>query len=95
MIVCTACNVLSLCCVTGTYVWRQMLKTQLKNLFICKCHQKRVHQCEEVEEETSGQRYKMNTSVKNTDGVPLAFNVREEADIYFKQLTALWDQNLK
>lgn len=91
IIIGSSVNVLCLCSITGTYVWREMFKIYLKRLFICKPTQKRVHQYgdNEVDDPTNRQ-CRSKSQVKNTDGKPLAFNLREEADIYFKQLDALW-----
>jgi hypothetical protein len=73
-----ACNVIAICAITGTYVWREMVK----NMFVWKSNQRRVHQSD-VENPA-----KKQNQVKNTDGVQLAFN--NETDLYFKQLDLQW-----
>lgn len=65
--------------ITGTNVWRDNLKQYLRNIFFCFYHPNKVDALEV-------------NHIKNTDGRQLAFNLDQEAEIYFKQLEAAWSK---
>jgi hypothetical protein len=65
--------------ITANYVWRESLKTHLRYIFSCFYYSNKV-----------SAREISVSHLKNTDGRQLAFNLNQEADIYFQQLNKAW-----
>lgn len=62
--------------ILGTYVWRECLKQQIRDLFEFR--------------NTVAPTIETNKPLQNRDGRRLTFNVKEEQHIYFQQLNDAW-----
>lgn len=79
MLVTVNANLIVVAAITGTHVWRESLKQHLRVIFFCFTNSMEVRQLKK--------RMSISTvsHIKNSDGRQLAFNVRDEQDLYFRQ----------
>lgn len=66
---------------TGTHIWRIALKAQLHNIINFRCYFSRVNIM----------MHNRNDYVKSVEGQQLAFNAKDEREIYFTQLKLAWN----
>jgi hypothetical protein len=75
-------NLIVVAGITGTHIWRESLKRHIRCIFSCFYYSNKVN-AKKISVSTV-------SHLKNTDGRQLAFNLNQEADIYFKQLKEAW-----